>query len=175
MELTAIKKPVFSIDVPTIGKIACRTCSLREYKQLQTFNGLRNILEKTAVGNIPQTLKAIEIIWAKKYKEAIDSFTDANKDFFSIPTDGKEDKKDECRLKILTMPEKIVSDYTGLNFSEILELDIIDFRLITADAYKYLIMQNKPDAVKYLNGCYAYMHDLFTADQDFSDTEITII
>ena len=175
MEITAIRKPIFTIDVPTIGKISCRTCSLREYKQLRTLRGLRNILENIAVNDIPQTLKTAEIIWAEKYLKAVDDFIHDYRDFLELPTDGKEKEQEICRLKILTMPEKIAADYTGLDFNEILDLDIIDFKLITADAYKYMIMQNKPDAVKYLNGCYAYMHDLFTAEQNFSADSITII
>lgn len=175
MEITAIRKPVFEIDVPTIGKISCRTCTLREFKQLQALRGLRNVLESVAVVDIPETLKAIEIIWAKKYLEAIGNFIEKNKDLLMLPSNGKESEQEECRLKILTIPEKLAADYTGLNFNEILDLDIIDFKLISADAYKYLIMQNKPDAVKYLNGCYAQMHDLFTADQKFASDTITII
>ena len=123
----------------------------------------------------PQTLKAIEIIWARKYLAAIDSFVKDNADYLSVPTDGKDNSTEECRLKILTMPEKLAADYTGLNFMELLDLDIIDFDLIVADAYKHMIMANKPDAVKYLNGCYAYMHDLFTADRNSTADTITII
>lgn len=175
MEITAIKKPVFTIDVPTIGKISCRTCTLREYKQLQTLQGLRNVLENVVIGDIPQTLKAVEIIWAKLYLGAVDDFIGKNKDFLMMPSDGKEKEQEKCRLKILTMPEKLAADYTGLNFCEILDLDIIDFKLISADAYKFLVMQNKPDAVKYLNGCYAFMHDLFSADQEFSADTITFM
>lgn len=175
MEITAIKKPVFNIDVPTIGKISCRTCSLREHKQVKALRSLRSVLESVTEGDVPQTLKAIEIIWARKYLAAIDGFVKDNADYLSVPTDGKEDSTEECRLKILTMPEKLAADYTGLNFAELLDLDIIDFDLIVADAYKHMIMANKPDAVKYLNGCYAYMHDLFTADQSSTADTITII
>ena len=174
MELLAIRKPIFTIDVPTIGRISCRTCTLREYKQLQAFQGLRDILGSVAVGDIPQTLKAAEILWAKKYLEAIEDFAEKNKDILKIPTDGKEDDE-KCRLKIVTLQEKLASDYSGLNFRELLDLDIIDYKLITADAYKHMIMCNKTDAVKYLNGCYAYMHDLFTADQSYAADTITII
>lgn len=175
MEITAIKKPVFEIDVPTIGKISCRTCSLREHKQVKALRSLRSVLENVTDGDVPQTLKAIEIIWARKYLAAIDGFVKDNADYLSVPTDGKDDSTEECRLKILTMPEKLAADYTGLNFMELLDLDIIDFDLIVADAYKHMIMANKPDAVKYLNGCYAYMHDLFTADQSSAADTITII
>lgn len=175
MEITAIKKPVFEIDVPTIGKISCRTCSLREHKQVKALRSLRSVLENVTEGDVPQTLKAIEIIWARKYLAAIDGFVKDNADYLSVPTDGKDDSTEECRLKILTMPEKLAADYTGLNFAELLDLDIIDFDLIVADAYKHMIMANKPDAVKYLNGCYAYMHDLFTADQSSAADTITII
>lgn len=175
MEITAIKKPVFEIDVPTIGKISCRTCSLREHKQVKALRSLRSVLENVTEGDVPQTLKAIEIIWARKYLAAIDGFVKDNADYLSVPTDGKDDSTEECRLKILTMPEKLAADYTGLNFAELLDLDIIDFDLIVADAYKHMIMANKPDAVKYLNGCYAYMHDLFTADRNCTADTITII
>lgn len=175
MEITAIKKPVFEIDVPTIGKISCRTCSLREHKQVKALRSLRSVLENVTEGDVPQTLKAIEIIWARKYLAAIDSFIRSNADYLSIPTDGKEDSTEECRLKILTIQEKLASDYTGLSFIELSDLDIIDFNLIVADAYKHMIMANKPDAVKYLNGCYAYMHDMFTADKSSTADTITII
>lgn len=172
MDITPIKKPIFKIDVPTLGVISCRTCTLSEYRMILSHRDLRNIFERVVIGDIPQTLSAIYLIWSKNYLTALNEFFEENKDALEIPTDGQPPEKN-CRLKIFTVIDKITADYTGLNFIELGELDIVDYKLLSADAYKHMIMQNKKDAADYLNGCWCYMHDKFTLDT-FSD-EITII
>jgi len=162
MELFAIKKPVFVIDVPTIGKISCRTCTVADYRRLCVMRDLRNVLERVAVEDVPQTLKAIEMIWAKLYLKEIDEYTQENMDVLAVPSSGDQDESEEekCLLKIHTVLDKLAADYAHLSFIEIQEIDIIDYRMIAADAYKYMIMTNKPDAVEYLNGCYLNMHEI---------------
>lgn len=180
MELTAIKKPVFTIDIPTIGKISCRTCTVAEHRRLRAGRDLRNVLERVAVGDIPQTLKAIDIIWSKMYLKKIEDYCNANMDALVLPSAGDfgkpGDKNKECFLQIYTTTDKLVADYAHLSFIEIQDIDIIDYRLIAADAFKHSVLTNKPDGIDYLNGCYCNMHNIFSVEKlrSGSSTEVII-
>lgn len=168
MDVTAIRKPVFIIEVPTIGKIPCRTCTVADHRRLRTKRDLRNVLERVAVGDIPQTLRTIEIIWAEMYLNEIEKYCRRNMDALEIPTGGSTGKPGEnqkCMLNIFTSTDKLVADYAHLSFIEIQDIDIIDYRLLAADAYKYLIMTNKTDGIDFLNGCYCNMHNIFSMDK----------
>ena len=178
MEITAIRKPIFEIDVPTIGKISCRTCSVADHRKLCVMRDLRSILERVTLEDIPQTLKTIDIIWTKLYLNEIEQYTRNNMDVLMIPASGdsEDEEKEKCLLKIHTVVDKLVADYTHLSFIEIQDIDIIDYRLIAADAYKHMIMTNKPDAVAYLNGCYCNMHEICSMNKikPGGNTEIMI-
>ena len=165
MDITAIRKPVFNIDIPTIGKIPCRTCTVADHRRLLVMRDLRNVLERVSFGDIPQTLKTVEIIWAKMYLKEIESYCRKNPDALMIPTQGGAGDGEKCLLDIFTSADKLVADYAHLSFIEILEIDIIDYRLLAADAYKHMILTNKVDGIKYLNGCYCNMHNISSAEK----------
>ena len=173
-ELTAITKPVFMVDVPMIGKISCRTCSVSDYRKLRFLRELRDILERVCVEDIPKTLRTSEIMWAKLYRDAIDDYVKQNMDALMMPQGVKDDDTEEQLFRIYTTEEKLVADYAHLSFIEILDIDIIDYKLIAADAYKHMIMTNKTDAVEYLNGCWLNMHEICSAEKLKQGSEIII-
>ena len=96
-----------------------------------------------------------------------DEFVEKNKDALAIPSDGGKSAKDnkECFLSVHTFIDKLVADYAHLSFIQINEIDIIDYKLLAADAYKHMVLTNKPDAVDFLNGCYCNMHDVFSVEK----------
>lgn len=174
IELTECKKPVFEISLPTIGKIKCKTCSRRDFIHLRQERDLYSILSSVTDDAIPEKiLKTALRLWAKRYLRAISKYIEDNKDFLTVPTDGSEEKE-KCRLSVVTMDEKLVSDYTKLDFIKIGEINIIDYMLILSDAYKEMIFKNKPKAVEYLNGCWCYMHDKMSTDDIFTGGKTVI-
>lgn len=177
MELLAIRKPIFTIDVPTIGRISCRTCTVADHRKICVMRDLRSILERVTVEDIPKTLKTIDIMWAKLYLNEIEQYTRDNMDVLAVPSCGEaEDDAEKSLLKIHTVVDKLVADYAHLSFIEIQDIDIIDYRLIAADAYKHMVMTNKPDAVEYLNECYCNMHEICSMNKikPGGNTEIMI-
>ena len=48
---------------------------------------------------------------------------------------------------------KIVADYTGLNFEQLMELDIYTYKLLFKDAYIYNLKQTE-EGREYLKECY---------------------
>lgn len=48
---------------------------------------------------------------------------------------------------------KLVSDYTGLNFNEVLQLDCFTYKIIFKDAFIYK-MRSKPEGQEYLENCW---------------------
>jgi hypothetical protein len=51
------------------------------------------------------------------------------------------------------MDYKLISDYTGLNFKELSDLDVITFKYLFRDAYIYTMNQTE-EGRKYLEKCY---------------------
>lgn len=159
--LSAIDKPLFVLDIPTVGRIKCRICRHITYKRLKIYSGMNadvsGELPEIIIGDVPAMLGTVQRLLAREYLDAVDEFLDSLPDLFGLPSDGSQAER--CRLNPSTYTEKIVSDYTGLDFTGVNELDHIDFRLMAADAYKFLILQNKHNAVEYLNDCYDCMHE----------------
>ena len=48
---------------------------------------------------------------------------------------------------------KLVSDYTGLNFNEVIELDCITFKMLVRDAFIHAMSQTE-DGRDYLEQCW---------------------
>ena len=48
---------------------------------------------------------------------------------------------------------KIVADYTGLNFNEVMELDCITFKMLVRDAFVHMMSQSE-EGRDYLEQCW---------------------
>lgn len=165
MEITDFIKPILKIDVPTVAVIPCRTCTIAQYKKLRRLENAADVLKAVSLADkLPDILLNTAVyIWAEKYIEAIEDYCSNNVDWLAVPSDGTEDAK-RAKLEVFTAADKLVADYARLSFRELQSVDVIDYRLLLADAVKHNIYKNKEDAVDYLNGCYCNMHDMFTAD-----------
>ena len=97
----------------------------------------------------------------RRYREMLDDYIDGSIDFMRIPEkpDFGKSKTQEVKFPISTCGERFVMEHTGLNFIEIGELDIIEYRLFLADAVKMRILRREDGkGGEYLNECYNFMH-----------------
>ena len=163
MDITAFAKPIFRIDVPAAGVISCRTCTVITYRRLKCGTFTAEDITDIIIGDLPPFLRSTLTIFIQKYIAELDKYRKDNCDILQVPDDGSEPEK-KCRLG--------VKDYSGFNFAEINDLDIIDYWLLLADSVKLMALQNKKEPEEYLNGCWCYMHDKATPDGAI--TEITI-
>ena len=171
MDITAFAKPIFRIDVPAAGVISCRTCTVITYRRLKCGTFTAEDISGIIIGDLPPFLHSTLTIFIRKYIAELDKYRKDNCDILQVPDDGSEPEK-KCRLGVSTFYDHCVKDYSGLNFAEINELNIIDYWLLLADSVKLMALQNKKDPEEYLNGCWCYMHDKATPDGVI--TEITI-
>ena len=93
------------------------------------------------------------------YREAVEKYCEDNIDIFGLPKSFGMDSGEECRLPVITYGERLVYEHSGLSFDKIAELDILDFRMLLADAVKYRVL-NRSDGKgrEFLNECYDFMH-----------------
>lgn len=61
--------------------------------------------------------------------------------------------EEECHYQAETETLKLVSNYTGLNFNEVVELDCITFKLLIKDALIYKLNQSD-EGKEYLENCW---------------------
>lgn len=171
MDITAFSKPIFNISVPTAGVISCRTCTVITYRRLKCGAYTAEDISDIIIGELPPFIRSTLTIFIQKYIAELEKYRDDNCDILRVPVDGSEPEK-KCRLSVSTFYDHCVKEYSGFDFSEINELNIIDYWLLLADSVKLMALQNKKDPEDYLNGCWCYMHDKATPDGVI--TEITI-
>ena len=100
---------------------------------------------------------AVKLI--KTYREAVEKYCEDNIDIFGLPKSFGMDSGEECRLPVVTYAERLVYEHSGLPFDKISELDILDFRMLLADAVKYRVLNRSDGKGKeFLNECYDFMH-----------------
>lgn len=167
MNLTQEFKPIFKINVPIMGEVRCRTCTVEQFNDLSHFRNIRDVMESIIVGHIPNTLKVTELQFVKEYITAVNKYCEEHKETLVIPYDNgytammREKKGDEydepLKFVIETQCDKIVCDYARISFIELGSVDIIDYRKLAADAYKFNAVSNRIDGVEYLNNCWCVM------------------
>ncbi len=165
MDMTALAKPEFKIDVPLTGVISCRTCTVGTYRRLKCGTFDPEDIKGIIIGELPSFLHSTLVIFIRKYIAEIDKFCDENCDALKIPDNGEPPEK-RCRLNINTFYDHCVYSYSGIDFERINDMNIIDYRLILSDSVKLMILQNKKDPVEYLNSCWCYMHDKASPDSE---------
>ncbi|MGN0665394.1 MAG: hypothetical protein ACI4KF_02580 [Huintestinicola sp.] len=166
--VTSMSKPEFLLPCPPLGMVRAAVCSKG------TYDIIRVICE--GCGSPVQIKRAIEEIsdidaallgiaagtaFLRAYRDTLESYCDRNKDFYAFPErlDFEAMNAEKSKLPIMTWAENLVHLHTGLNFREIAELDILDYRLLFADAVKLTILSRADgEGKKHLNECYDYMH-----------------
>lgn len=165
--VSPFNKPVFMLPCPPIGVVRGRICSKRIYDKV-TLAVSGNVDKKTLyviLGNIAPDAKlsvigitgAVKLI--KAYREAVEKYCEDNIDIFGLPKSFGMDSGEECRLPVVTYAERLVYEHSGLSFDKISDLDILDFRMLLADAVKYRVLNRSDGKGKeFLNECYDFMH-----------------
>ncbi|UKI16004.1 MAG: hypothetical protein L6V87_09935 [Ruminococcus sp.] len=71
------------------------------------------------------------------YIKAVNDYCEDFADIYGIPDKPDfEHDEEETKLPVLTFGERIVREHTGFDFDRINELDILDYKLLLADACK---------------------------------------
>lgn len=158
MVITAFPKPIFRVDVPAAGVISCRSCSVLVYRRLCCGAYTAADISGIIIGDVPPLIHSTLTIFVKNYIKALDDYRKRNCDILAVPDDGSV-PEEKCRLGVSTFYDHCVYEYSGFDFERINELDIIDYWLLLADSVKLMVLKNKQEPEKYLNGCWCYMHD----------------
>lgn len=165
--LFPFKKPVFTLSCPPFGEVRARVCSKGVYDKIQylltTGSGdISEIMGEIPVENLPGNIcltytTCFEFL--TNYRNAVEKYCEENIDIFGIPKKEEFETEEPVRLPLVTVSERLVYEHTGINFREIDELDILDYRLLLADAMKWRILQRQDGKGReYLNECYDCMH-----------------
>ncbi len=110
-------------------------------------------------------------VFLYNYVKAVNEYCKAHFEKYAIPehldvpegTMGDEDgeKKEPLRYPLYSYEECLVKDYTGYNFREIQELDILTYKFYAAEAYKVAVLKRVDGTgTTYLNECYDYMKEM---------------
>ncbi|MCM1525561.1 MAG: hypothetical protein NC120_14035 [Ruminococcus sp.] len=163
--ISPFEKPVFKISVPPLGVKSVPICSKGIWDRLlmSAVSDSEKDIRKSAeaLSDFPEN---VPVSLLKKficdYRESVEAYCEMNKDIFMIPEKPDFENDDEkIRLPVITFCENIVAEYTGFDFDRINELDILDYRMLLADACKLKILRRADgEGKKYLNECYDYMH-----------------
>ena len=168
LELTPYTKPKFNIPLPPKAVYSVGSCCKGDYDKIvlavatAAGSGVYQQLTEKLLGKKPKAATDVGCyVFLKKYRETLDKYMDGNIDFMRIPEKpdfGKDDNK-AVKFPIATCGERFVAEHTGLNFIEINQLDIIEYRLFLADAVKMRILRREDGkGGEYLNECYNFMH-----------------
>lgn len=158
----------FIIRLPLSGEIGCRVCSKKMWERIQTNDLDERIQaemfgsrEFIVSGHIKSKFEVFEFI--RCYKRALLKFKDDNMDIMRIPEDIDDGDADKviCKLKVVTIFEKLVYDYSGVDYLRQADMLITDWWMLAADAVKYNIIHNKgEDGKRDLNSAWCVMHDV---------------
>lgn len=114
-------------------------------------------------------------VFLYNYVQAVVDYCKANFSKYMIPEhldvpDGDingegEEKKEPLRYPIYSYEEYMVREYTGYNFKDIQNLDILTYKFYAAEAYKVAVLKRVDGTgTTYLNECYDYMNEMQNFD-----------
>lgn len=167
LSVSPFDKPVFMLPCPPIGAVRGCICSKRIYDRIiftaggnvdrKALSGILAAIAPDAKLSVIGITGAVKLI--KAYREAIEKYCEDNIDIFGLPKSFGMDSGEECRLPVVTYAERLVYEHSGLSFDKISDLDILDFRMLLADAVKYKMLNRSDGKGKeFLNECYDFMH-----------------
>lgn len=166
--ITVFDKPIFKINLRPYGIISVPVCSKSTWDTLiyamSTLNRTKLYeAAKALYPDLPENIPDVSVIvFLDEYMDQVEEYCKINIDIFGIPEKPDFDKTEEkLKLPIITYNTHIVQEYTGLDFERINELDILDFRMLLADAVKVIILRRADGkGTEYLNECYNFMHKI---------------
>lgn len=169
MNILPYEKPLIKVSGGIFGMIGIPICSKADWdfliyavalKQQKTLSEAVRRLGLQLPEHTPQ--KLLESILVQ-YRDAVEEYCESNMDIFNIPENLDFDTMNEEKLKlpILTFGESMVREHTGFDFEKINQLDILDYRMLLADAMKLKMLRRADGKGKeYLNECYNCMHKI---------------
>lgn len=166
LTVSAFKKPVFMLPCPPVGAVRGYICRKKTFDRIILaasgvyVNDTAEIMAETAPDADRELLGITgTFCFLRAYRDAVESYCEENIDVFGLPEAFGSQYGERCRLPVITYGERMVYEHSGLSFSEISELDVLDYRMLLADAVKYKVL-NRQDGKgrEYLNECYDFMH-----------------
>lgn len=165
--LFPFEKPVFTLSCPPFGEVRARVCRKITFDKIAYFlSGGRaeydKIVREIPMQDIPDNFTvtlATAFVFLSNYRNVVEEYCEKNTDIFGIPQRLDFEDREKIKLPIVTASERLVREHSGLSFSQINELDILDYRLLLADSVKLNILERADGKGReYLNECYDCMH-----------------
>lgn len=166
--VSPFKKPVFMLPCPPLGAVGAHICRKITFDRIIILSGeavgsaedMKEVISEIAPeANFSAMGITGASLFIKKYREAVEKYCEDNIDIFGLPQTFCMDCGEKCKLPVITYGERLVHEHSGLSFSEIAELDVLDYRMLLADAVKFKVL-NRADGKgkEFLNECYDFMH-----------------
>ncbi len=160
--ITPFEKPVFPVTLPPVGIINVPVCSKHTWDVINIARSGREIKRAAyLLAEIPEDMPIQSLCeFVSGYIKAVNDYCEDFADIYGIPDKPDfEHDEEETKLPVLTFGERIVREHTGFDFDRINELDILDYKLLLADACKIKILGRSDGSGKaYLNECWEFMH-----------------
>lgn len=172
----------FDVNFEPYGNFRAKPCSKYTYdfvvdvitsarvKSTDILKGVDMLIERPCKTPIIGACR----VFLYNYITAINNYCKANFEKFAIPEhldvpEGmdveEEEKREPLRYPLYTYEEHLVREYTGFNFKEIQELDILIYKFYAAEAYKVAVLKRVDGTgTAYLNECYDYMKEMQNFD-----------
>ncbi|MGN1090591.1 MAG: hypothetical protein ACI4Q6_09355 [Huintestinicola sp.] len=167
----------FILTIPPFPAVIVGICTENEYERIKLAldakheSSLRELCRAIGADFPESTPIGICEAALGKYVEGIDKYCRERMDLYEIPKlpvfFEEQPDEEELRMPIITIAENAIHEYTGLDFREIGELDVLTYRMYLADAIKLRILRRKDGKGKeYLNKCYDAMHALAGCEEE---------
>lgn len=167
VNISPFNKPVFHIPALPYGFIDVGVCSKAQWDRLKAASTagdtavLSAVLSHMGVNLPDSTPSMLTEGFAEAYIKAVEAYCERYTDIFGIPEkpDFENDEGEALKLPVMTFGERLVYEHSGLDFFQISCLDILDYRMLLADAVKVKCLRREDGKGKeYLNECYDFMH-----------------
>lgn len=170
MFILPFEPPVYTEDTQIYGVIRIPVCSKADWDYLiyalamDSQSQCVEAIKRIGVTDIPDSAPAFIIKRVlSNYKAFILKFCEDYLDIFEVPDKPDFDGEFAEKLKttIFTFEQNYIHNHTGLNFLQIQQLNILEYKMLLADAVKLKILSRADGKGKeYLNECYNAMHKI---------------
>lgn len=152
--ITPFEKPVFPVALPPVGIINVPVCSKHTWDVINIARSGREIKRAAyLLAEIPEDMPIQSLCeFVSGYIKAVNDYCEDFADIYGIPDKPDfEHDEEETKLPVLTFGERIVREHTGFDFDRINELDILDYKLLLADACKIKYSAGRTAAERHIS------------------------
>lgn len=173
ISILQIEPPVFviPIEIPK-ATLVIKTPTKGDYFKLlhnaKTPQLVSDILDHYLLTEAPPFTESTFEGFVNLLTEKLTAYRKANMDYLEVPEKmdfGHTQSKNPFSFPILTGAEHLVYEYTGLDFTQQLDLPLTEFWLLLADAVKQK-MSRSEEGQKYLSDAYRDMHKIRTLESN---------